>query len=242
MAKLPPTHVQGRLFLKVASERKRSDDRPLIRITPKYEPLASVWHGEDAELLENLLGFYPRKRPKRILDATVNGGRFWRNSKRPVLGLDIEAKHKPDVAADNTSMPFRPGSFDVVVYDPPHIPNQGKDKLKDFNTRFGLGVHVPKEQGYNFSHTFPPFMQEAWRILKNEGVLFCKITDYVHHHRYQWAHVELIQAAQAVGFRACDCIVKIRKGPIVDPKWKVAHHTRRQHCYWLVFRKSAKCE
>jgi hypothetical protein len=230
----------GQAILKLASPHKRLNENPVIR--PKYDPLASIWHGEDAELLENLLRFYPRKPPKRILDATANGRRFWRASKRRVVCLDIEAKHKPDIVADNTRMPFGSGSFDVVVYDPPHIPNQGKDKSKDFSTRFGLGLHVPKEQGYNFSHTFPPFMDEAWRILRREGVLLCKITDYIHHHRYQWAHVELIQAARAVGFRACDCIVKIRKGPIMDPKWKNAHHTRRQHCFWLVFRKSEKCE
>jgi hypothetical protein len=228
--------------LKAASQLERSEDKRPAQAAAKYEPLASAWYGDDAELLESLLSFYPRKRPKRILDATANDRRFWRDSKRPVVALDIEGKHKPDVAADNTLMPFRSGSFDVVVYDPPHIPNQGKDKSKDFNTRFGLGLHVLKERDYNFSHTFPPFMREAWRVIKTEGVLLCKITDYVHHHRYQWAHVDLIQAAQAVGFRACDCIVKIRKGPIVDPKWKVAHHTRRQHCYWLIFRKSKKCE
>jgi len=208
----------------------------------EYVPLPSVWHGEDSELLEKLLGFYPRKNPKRILDATVNGGRFWRGSKRPVLGLDIEASHRPSIVADNTHMPFRDAFFDVVVYDPPHIPNQGRDKLKDFNTRFGLGLRSPKENGYTFSHTYPPFVREAYRVLKPEGILLCKITDYIHHHRYQWAHVEFIQAASAVGFLACDCIIKIRKGPIIDPKWKVAHHTRRQHCYWLVFRKSVKCE
>jgi hypothetical protein len=41
---------------------------------------------------------------------------------------------------------------------------------------------------------------------------------------------------------ACDLIVKVRKGPIRDPKWKTAHHARRQHCYWLILRKSKKCE
>jgi len=78
--------------------------------------------------------------------------------------------------------------------------------------------------------------------LKPEGILLCKITDYIHHHRYQWAHIELINAAREVGLMPCDCIVKVRKGPIIDPKWKKAHHSRRQHCYWLVFRKSKKCE
>lgn len=207
-----------------------------------YAPLASVWYGEDAELLERMLDFYPRNRPRKILDTTVNGGRFWRGSKRPVIGMDIDARHRPSLVADNAAIPFKSESLDVIVYDPPHIPNQGKDNKKDFGTRFGLVLHSSKENGYTLTHTFPPFVSEAYRVLKEEGILLCKITDYVHHHRYQWAHIELINAARGAGFTPCDCIVKIRKGPIIDPKWKTAHHTRRQHCYWIVFRKSKKCE
>jgi hypothetical protein len=94
----------------------------------EYRPLGSVWDGEDADLIEEMLSRYPRKPPKRILDATVNGGRFWRGSKRAVTGLDIEIQHKPTVVADNTQMPFRSEVFDVIVYDPPHIPNQGKER------------------------------------------------------------------------------------------------------------------
>jgi hypothetical protein len=130
----------------------------------------------------------------------------------------------------------------VVVYDPPHVPNQGHDRSKDFNSRFGLVLRSSVEDGYNFTHLYPAFLREAFRVLKCEGVLFCKIADYVHNHRYQWAHLEVVRAATLAGFCPCDCIIKIRKGPIVDPKWKTAHHARRQHCYWLVFRKSGRCE
>ncbi len=209
---------------------------------PQYAPLASIWEGTDADLLERLLSFYPRSAPQRILDATVNGGRFWRGSRRPVVGMDLQAKHRPMVVGDNSRLPFRPGCFDVVVYDPPHIPNHGPDRSKDFNTRFGLGLRSSKENGYSFSHTYPPFLREAHYVLKPEGILLAKITDYIHDHQYQWAHVDFVHAARAAGFRPCDCIIKIRKGPIIDPKWKVAHHSRRQHCYWLVFRKSERCE
>lgn len=231
--------------------RANMDDRTSARASvtekvvqlPQYRPLGSVWYGEDdAELLEQLLRFYPRKRPRNILDATVNGGRFWRGSKRKVIGVDIDPKHRPTVVANNTTMPFGSETMDVVVYDPPHIPNQGRDRSKDFNKRFGLGGRSPKEHGYTFAHTYPPFMREAYRVLRDEGVLLAKIADYVHNHRYQWAHVELIKAGQDVGFTPCDCVIKVRKGPIIDPKWKVAHHTRRQHCYWIIFRKSNKCE
>jgi SAM-dependent methyltransferase len=207
-----------------------------------YHPLSSVWEGDDAELLERMLEFYPRSRPKRILDATVNGGRFWRGSTRPVYGLDIDIAHRPNLVADNTKMPFGDEVFDVLVYDPPHIPNQGRDNEKDFNVRFGLVIRSTKENRYSFAHTYPPFVAEAYRVLKPEGILFCKIADYIHHHRYNWAHVDLIEAARKPGFQACDCIIKTRKGPIIDPRWKTAHHTRRQHCYWIVFRKSNKCE
>jgi len=49
-------------------------------------------------------------------------------------------------------------------------------------------------------------------VLEPEGILFAKIADYVHGHRFQWAHVDFIRAAVAVGFTACDCIVKSDRG------------------------------
>ncbi len=234
MSRMSPTDKQQKLLLEVPSPEKLRDSN--------YDPLPSIWNGDDAELLDKMLNFYPRKKPKDILDATVNGGRIWRGLDWNFIGMDIDPAQNPDVVADNTDMPFDDSSFDVVVYDPPHIPNQGKDRSKDFNTRFGLTRKSPKEEGYNFSFMFPPFTREAYRVLRREGLLLCKIADYIHNHRYQWAHIELVRAAQEVGFKACDCIIKIRKGPIVDPRWRVAHHARRQHVYWLVFRKSDKCE
>jgi len=235
----------------MAQKRTADKNRPLfvanetdsaVAETSTYDPLPSVWFGDDAELLEKMLCFYPHKKPADILDATMNSGRFWRGSHRKVIGMDIDARFDPDIHADNCNMPCKDASFDVVVYDPPHIPNQGKDRSKDFNHRFGLILKSSADNGYNFTHTFRPFLREAYRVLRQNGVLFCKIADYVHGHRYQWAHVELVSAAAEIGFTPCDCIVKIRKGPITDPRWKKAHHARRQHCYWIVLRKSKKCE
>src|SRR5262249_45449648 len=207
-----------------------------------YQTLPSLWLGTDTELLDIMLRFSPRRLPKRILDATVNAGRFWQGTDWKVTGMDINPKFSPDVVGDNRRMPFKDACFDVVVYDPPHIPNQGKDKQKDFNTRFGLVLKSSVTNGYNFSQLYPPFAREAYRVLKPEGILLSKIADYIHGHRFQWAHVELVKACEAAGFTACDCIVKVRKGPIMDPRWKKAHHARRHHCYWLIFRKSDKCE
>jgi hypothetical protein len=202
-----------------------------------YQPIASVWHGSDADLLEKMLAFYPRRRPRKILDATVNARQFWLGSTRKVIGLDIDPRFKPDVVGDNQDMPFGDNQFDVVVYDPPHVPNQGKTE-KDFRTRYGLVLKSGRRRGFNLNHLYRPFAYEAFRVLRKDGHLFCKIIDYIHHHKYQWAHVEFMKAAVEAGLVAIDCIVKVRKHPIVDPKWKKAHHSRRHHCYWLVFRKS----
>ena len=219
---------------------------PLRRISAsdasRYRPLPSVWSGDDAELLERMLRFYPRRPPRRIVDVTVNAGRFWRGSHRRVLGMDVDARYSPSLVGDNMVMPFRSDAIDVLVYDPPHVPNQGRDRTKDFTRRFGLGLKSAVENGHSFTHLYAAFVKEAHRVVREEGILLCKITDYVHNHRLQWAHLEMVRAATDAGFKACDCIVKIRTAPIVDPKWKTAHHARRQHCYWLVFRKSARCE
>ena len=56
-------------------------------VAEKYEPIPFVWYGNDDELLQRMLQFYPQKPPERILDATVNKGRFWRRSTRAVLVL-----------------------------------------------------------------------------------------------------------------------------------------------------------
>jgi hypothetical protein len=39
-----------------------------------------------AASIDRMLAFYPRSEPRLILDATVNGGRFWRESRRRVVG------------------------------------------------------------------------------------------------------------------------------------------------------------
>lgn len=207
-----------------------------------YQPLPSVWTGDDASLLEQMLKFYPRKEPHDILDATVNAGRIWKGTKRKVIGLDINPAHRPTVVGDNRDMPFDDASFDVVVYDPPHVPGQGNGRTKDFVSRFGLTVQAGKEQGYSLAFLYPPFVAEAFRVLRPEGMLLAKIADYVFNHRFHWAHCDFLAAASAGGFCPCDCIVKVRNNPIIDPKWKSAHHCRKQHCFWLVCRKSTKCE
>ena len=101
-------------------------------------------------------------------DSTWRGGpdnKKARSSVSEHKGEGVETSNEED------------GAFDVGVYDPPHVPNQGKDRRKDFNARFGLVLKSGRESGYSLSHLYPPFAAEAYRVLAPEGVLLCKVAD-----------------------------------------------------------------
>jgi SAM-dependent methyltransferase len=212
----------------------------------KPEPeFLSVWPGTDAALLDKMLTFYPNWPPLFILDCTYNAGRMWKGSRyaQTVVGMDINPAVKPHLVDDNRTMSsIRDEVCDVVVYDPPHVPNQGRDNKKDFVERFGLNVKAGKDEGWSLGHTHLPVLQQCKRVLKPKGLVLAKVCDYVHNHRYTWGLCDFIAAVKAAGMTPCDLIIKTRKGPIVDPKWKVRHHVRRCHVYWVVCRNGDCCE
>lgn len=213
-------------------------------IASTYAPLSSVWEGSDSELIEAMLSFYPTIAPTPILDSTYNAGRMWEGSTREVVSMDIDPKHKPMIVADNRVMKGVPSSkFGVVVFDPPHVGPQGRDKsVKRFDVDFGATMACGKEHGWTLSYLYPPFLKQAKRVLKPEGLLLAKITDMVNSHRSKWAHCDFMRMAEEAGFTVCDLIVKVRRGPMTSTKWKKAHHARKRHCFWIVCRNSTSCE
>jgi hypothetical protein len=191
-----------------------------------------------------MLTFYSVIEPRPILDATYNTGRIWGESKRQIVSMDIDPQFKTDIVCDNREMPgVKSGRFAVVVYDPPHVGPQGRDKsVKRFDLDFGAHVKCGKEHGWSLSYLYPPFLAQAKRVLKPEGLLLAKITDMVNSHRSQWAHCDFMRMAAEAGFTVCDLIIKVRNGPMVSNRWKVAHHARKRHCFWIVCRNSPYCE
>ena len=76
---------------------------------------------------------------KIILDACCGSRMFWFDKENPrVLFADIRTEEhtlcdgrklvvKPDIIADFTDMPFKDGSFKMVVFDPPHLKSLGRN-------------------------------------------------------------------------------------------------------------------
>jgi hypothetical protein len=61
--------------------------------------------------------------------------------------MDISPKYKPMIVADNRKMSSVTSStFGTVVYDPPHVGPQGRDKSrKRFDVDFGATVECGKQ-------------------------------------------------------------------------------------------------
>lgn len=204
---------------------------------------SSVMLARDPEVLRLMLNFYAPG-AEHIADCTANTRKMWKGlDASRVTFCDIDPAMSPDVVADFTALPFGPGELDVLVFDPPHLPEAAASEQshKQFAGSYGL-AHGGK--GSDISHFFAPFLTEAERVLKADGLIFAKLKDFVHNHAYRWTLADFINAVRSQdGLTACDLIVKRDPsgGNMMSGRWKKAHHARNSHCWWVIVRKG-RCE
>lgn len=205
----------------------------------------SVVLGRDKECIPAILDMHAVSDPE-ILDACYNTGKMWKGLSYRVTSMDIDPAVECDFTADFTEMPFEDDSFDVVAFDPPHLPNASasNDRTTGLADVYGIRVKDNLRAADHVGGLFVPFLTEARRVLRPEGIVLAKIADLVHNHTYQWQHVDFINAARALdGMTPCDLIVKAdpASANLSSSKWKKVHHFRRAHLYWIVIRKG-RCE
>jgi hypothetical protein len=169
----------------------------------------SVVLGRDPEILNGMLRFYAPS-GAAVLDVTANRRKMWDGVTwtGPVTFSDIDPAMDPDVVADFTKLPFSSESFDVLVFDPPHLPAAAASEasLEQYVDDYGLAESAA---GDNVSAMYPPFLAEARRVLRADGLVFAKIKDFVHNHRYQWSLVDFVTAVRATeGMTPCDLRIK----------------------------------
>lgn len=205
----------------------------------------SVLHGRDGEAILTLLNIHCDTKTPRILDCTHNKGTMWNGlSNMNVTSMDISDEFDVDVVGDFRAMPFADKSFDVIVFDPPHLPDHAGTGSR-MHKAYAVGDKGNgRDHWANVSGIFQPFLLEAKRVLRKEGLILAKIADLVNAHCQQWQQVDFINAVRASRMTPCDMLIKIdpSAGKIADPRWKNVFHLRKSHCYWIVVRNSRSCE
>lgn len=201
----------------------------------------------DQDALRTLLAIHAVP-DARILDVTHNVGRIWRGLPYQVHRSDsdphLHADGHTDTVADFRALPFDDGSWDVLVFDPPHITDAGDGIVGEEQWGGRFGTRGDGLRAVSVDHLFEPFLLEARRVLAREtGIVLAKIADQVHSGRYQFQHVALIEAARSLGFTACDLMLRLAysRGGLVDPRWRRIYHVRGVHSYWLVLRNGTSC-
>lgn len=186
-----------------------------------------------------------------VLDATYGRGAFW-TLYRParLIAHDLELD-----GVDCRALPEGDGTVDVVVFDPPYIPqggretstlaSRGRHRAGDGNTRasggflerYGL-VDGPRSVA-ELDALFSGGMAEAHRVLRPGGRLLVKCMDYVNSGRYVQGRHKVVLGAGALGFRQVDEFVHysgLGPQPVVDEQ----QHSRRAHSFLCVFQVPAR--
>lgn len=195
----------------------------------------------DQEALVTLLGIHAVPE-HRILDVTSNRRRIWRGLPYQVHYSDVDprwhAAGLADTVADFRALPFPDASFDVIVIDPPHRPDEGDGAFRD--QEFG-GQHM---RGPNVASLFRPFLLEAKRVLvPDTGIVLAKIANIVHSCRYQDQARMFKNAAEELGMTHCDEALTIvySRSAMKGARRRHVYHVDSVHCYWIVLRNGKGC-
>ena len=171
-----------------------------------------------------------------VVDVTYGKGNFW-TVYRPdnLIAHDL---HVGD-GIDFRNLPEADASVDVVVFDPPYIPQGGRDTstTQDFLDRYGL-QDVPKTTN-ELNLYIAEGIIEAKRVLKAGGRLFVKCMDYINGGRYVQGRHAVVSVALTWGLEQVDEFVHVSGcGP--QPGGRRQLHSRREHSFLCIFQKSGR--
>jgi len=164
------------------------------------------------------------------LDVTYGNGAFWDGSAHVnVTGIDVEEARAPDGVGNFRELSFSTESFDVVLFDPPHLADAGDESI--MGNRFGtyLDVDLPTvvQEG----------VAEAFRVAKLGIVV--KVTDAVHGQELVLMSDWVRQVAHTVtgSSRPYQVVHQVRERSMVDPKWNEQCSAYNNGSTYLIFRK-----
>lgn len=225
------------------SARPRSQKKRVVRNgLPTNELVFSAFTEGNDRAFPKILQLYVA--PGSIVaDVTFGKGVFWRHV--PTETYVLRATDILD-GVDCRDLPYRDGEIDCVVFDPPYMHTPGGTAHSS---------HTPFEKHYRNNNSgnktngkyheavldlYKGGGLEAFRVLRDRGVLIVKCQDEVCANRQRFTHVEIMQMYAEMGFVAEDLFVIVRKNRPGVSRMVRQVHARKNHSYFLVFWKGDK--
>lgn len=183
-----------------------------------------------------------------VADVTYGKGVFWKKVSQSDYTLyfsDIKT------GVDCRNLPYNDKSMDCVVIDPPYMEGlyrrkcdhlSGNGTFASFREAYSDGsVYTPEENAPKYHDAVLAMYyaagREAIRVLKNKGILIVKCQDEVSANKQRLTHVEIINEYVKYGLIVEDLFVMVRNNKPNISTLKKQVHARKNHSYFLVFRK-----
>lgn len=172
-----------------------------------------------------------------VADVTYSSGRFWRKVKTEnyrFLASDMIPMRPGVIAADFRHLPYRDGSVDALVFDPPYIHSPGKGMLAD---RYNGRATTDMITYADIMRLYEDGMTEACRVLRDGGQLWVKCKDSLASERQRWSHITVFGMAEKLGMYPRDLFLLIdaTSPTVTTGRWARQLHARKVHSYLWVF-------
>ena len=202
------------------------------------ELVFSAHQGNNYDIFPQILSLYVPS-GSVVADVTYGGGVFWKKINQTEYDL------KPSdlrTGVDCRNLPYDDASIDCVVFDPPymHTPggtaHQNHQNFERYYANNGTENSTAKYHEAVLELYFKG-SAEAFRVLKPTGILIVKCQDEVCANRQRLTHVEIVNELTSIGFFVEDLFVLLRKNKPGVSRMLKQTHARKNHSYFLVFRK-----
>ena len=194
---------------------------------------------DQTEIINSILKLHVVSR-KIDCDPTYSKGNLYNNTcvEPPIYKFDINPIDGVEYG-DSRNLPLCNESIECIMFDPPFLATSGKSLLEEndnniINKRFG--VYPSESKLHQF---YIDSMKEAFKVLKNGGILIFKCQDKVSSGKQYFSHCFIKEEAEKVGFYPKDLFILLAKNRIIAD-WQREHqkNARKFHSYFWVFKKS----
>jgi len=208
--------------------------------------IRSAHVGQNADLFPWILSLHVP--PNSVVaDVTYGKGVFWRN-----VPKNLYEVRATDIATgvDCRALPYEGESIDCVVLDPPYMEGfyrrssgqlAGAGSHNAFREYYSNGGNSAKGGPKYHAAVLDVYFsagREAYRVLRQDGVLIVKCQDEVSANTQHLTHVEIINEYAEIGFYAKDLFVLVRANKPGASRILRQEHARKNHSYFLVFIKT----